>query len=139
MSTTSTLARLLTTTMRPALAAALGDAVSIRTANEDKTDKPLSLPAIVLAARDLDINYTVKVSGRYARDCELRAACRVDGTRPGSAEEVEALAATVEREIAPASADWTFFQPFRQADERTWEGNTRVVTLVWKLIALPAV
>lgn len=136
MSATSTLARLLQETMRPALAAAL-TGVSFRTANEDPTGAPLPLPAVILTARDLDDNYTVKVAGRFARNCELRAACRVDGTPPGSAEAVEALAAKVEQEIAPRAGDFTFFQPFRQEDERAWEGQTRVITLVWKLIVLP--
>lgn len=137
----STLARLLETTMRPALAAALAPGgVDLRCQNEDTTPgQPLKLPAVILAGRDLDDNYTVKVAGRFARNAELRAVCRVDGTKPQSTETLEALAATVIAGIAPTDADWIFLQPFRQEDERTWDGQTRVLTLVWKIIALSAV
>lgn len=133
----TTIARKLQETVRPSLAALPG--LSLRLANEDPTGEPLPLPAAVISARDIDDNYTVKVDGRFARNAELRVACRVDGNLPGSAEAVEALASAVESAIEPTAGEWTFFQPFRQADERTWEGTTRVITLSWKLIVLAAI
>lgn len=136
MSTAVTLARLLQETVKPSLVAAFGEA-AVRLMNEDKTTTPLPLPGLVVSARDIDDEYTVKAGGRYGRNAELRVACRVDGNKADSAIAVENLAADAEAAISPVPEDWLFFQPFRQDDERTWENTTRVVTLVWKVIVLP--
>lgn len=134
------------TTFQQVLASALDQGVySIRLAQENNTGKPLRLPAVVLTAKEEGVNYTLKANGHYGSNAELRAECRVDGTLPQSADSAEALGKLVHAAITQASTDiiaaagWLYVHLIPQPDENTFEGDTRVLTRVWKLVVLAAV
>src|SRR5687768_7500364 len=77
----ATLARQLEETFRPALAAALGESVSLRCHNEnDHSAQPLPLLAVILTAEELDLNRAIKVAGRCPSNLGLRAECRAHGS-----------------------------------------------------------
>lgn len=140
----STLARLLQTTVEASLTGAtftIGT-VAVYLANEDKSATPRTVPSIVVTSKVGEIDYTrasADTAGLYARDCELRLACRVDGSVTGSAEALGTFAEQVRAAADTVDADWELFQPFEQGAEESWEGNTRILTLVYRVFAIPAV
>lgn len=130
----SLLSDLLAASIRPSLAQL---EIPVRLQHEDSTGKPLPLPSIVIEAVDIDDAYQVRHNGRTARNCTLSIHVRV-ADAPGAADALRALASKVESVIEPNEDDWSFFQPFREADEQSVDGATRITTLHWRLVLLPS-
>lgn len=128
----------------PVLAAALGDGVALRTYNRLGTPgQPSPLPAVVVHAKYLDKNLSIRVGALYASDFEFRLECRVDGNLAESDTAIEQLLQAVKTAQAGAgaadsiAAAWRYLRMVPMNDEQRFEGNTRVLAAVWATTALP--
>lgn len=133
-----TTARLLESSFRDAIAPDVSD-VDFRVQNEPLASEPgeQRTPYVLITAREIGDYERIKVSGRYARLCELRFECGCAGGATGSDQAVEALAETVRAAVeASAPEGWRFLQLVARGDERENDSPTRIIALAYEARAL---
>jgi hypothetical protein len=148
-----TTARLLEFTLRPVFRAApftagwQSDQLRLQNENLPPADasgqpKPRPLPCLTIAAYGMGDHLAVKIDGVYAAEIMLHLICRVSGVTPESALQIETLAKAVDAAFRAsgaallASEKWTMLDRVIPGEEqREVDGNTRVLTLPYELVA----
>lgn len=154
--TAETTARLLEVTLRPIFRAAPFAAAwqsdQLRLQNEDKPaadasgqPKPRPLPSLTIAAYGVGDHLAVKINGVYASEIMLHLICRVSGVTPDSSRQIEMLARAADLAFRncgaaiAATGQWPLLDRVIPGEEqREVDGNTRVLTLPYDLVAFPA-